>query len=59
MIYKRNWPSKLGGASIRRGAFIGDNTVIYPVRDEYPIYGFPYILIMHYKSMPITHPNRG
>ncbi len=27
MIYKRNWPSKLGGASIRRGAFIGDNTV--------------------------------
>ena len=27
MIYRRNWPSKLGGASIRRGAFIGDNTV--------------------------------
>ncbi len=28
MTYKRNQPSKLGGASIRRGAFIGDNTVI-------------------------------
>ena len=30
MICKKNWPSKLGGASIRRGAgaFIGDNTVI-------------------------------
>ena len=27
MIYKRNRPSKLGGASIRGGAFIGDNTV--------------------------------
>ncbi len=27
IIYKRNRPSKLGGASIRRGAFIGDNTV--------------------------------
>ncbi len=29
MIYKRNRRSKLGGASIRRGAFIGDNTVIW------------------------------
>ena len=28
MIYKRNRPSKLGGASIRRGAFTGDNTVL-------------------------------
>ena len=27
MIYNRNRPSKLGGASIRRGAFIGDYTV--------------------------------
>ncbi len=27
MIYKRNQSSKLGGAFIRRGAFIGDNTV--------------------------------
>ncbi len=27
ITYKRNQPSKLGGASIRRGAFIGDNTV--------------------------------
>ncbi len=27
MIYKRNQPIKLVGASIRRGAFIGDNTV--------------------------------
>ncbi len=28
MIYKRNRPSKLGGASIRRGVSIGDNAVI-------------------------------
>ncbi len=27
MIYKRNRTSKLGGAFIRSGAFIGDNTV--------------------------------
>ncbi len=25
---KRNRPSKLGGASIRKGAYIGDNTVL-------------------------------
>ena len=29
MIYKRNWSSKLGGASIRGSAFIGDNTVFH------------------------------
>ena len=35
-IYKRNRPSELGGASIRSGAFIGDNTVIVcvPVNQE-------------------------
>ncbi len=32
MTYKRNRPSKLGGASIRRGAFIGDNTVFRGVQ---------------------------
>ena len=38
MIYKRNQSSKLGGACIREGAFIGDNTVIGVYRQIWVIY---------------------
>ena len=46
IIYKRNRPSKLGGASIRRGAFIGDNTVCFIMKQ---------VEIHIFSNAPLSH----
>ncbi len=53
IYYKRNRPSKLGGASIRRGAFIRDNTVHLP---DIPIFfPLPYFFLSLVHFFPLLH----
>ncbi len=58
-IYKRNRRSKLGGASIRRGAFIGDNTV-YITNSQFCLTSTNFFVILRLLNLEFTsHPVEG